>query len=499
MPLGHQVAERIVVTQRLGHLLPLHHEELGMQPEARKEFAGERLRLRDLVLVVRENQVPAAGVYVQGLPQVVDRHDGTLDVPAGTPRSDGSVPEWLALLGCLPERKIARVGLFVLIDIHPGAGQIAAEIVVRKLAVRRKTGDLEVDRTLGGVGVLAYAQLLDRRHHLGIGPGARPQPFRPLQAQRGAIFQEGVRIDLRILGERLVRRHGVADDLVVHVGDVHHVVQLEAVGAQTLAQQVHEREGAEVADVGKIVHRGSAGVHADGVVARRCKFLHLLRQRVIEAQRHNNGKLSSYQTGQCARASVWSCRCSGERAGRGRWCRAPRLPMTSYLIDSNVWLALTWEQHPLHISASRWYASMDDSPLLFCRFTMLGFLRLLTHGQVMGDSTNGRQRAPAERPVATGPASAWLAEWAIKAIPFLLTYREGEAGLAAHTIDFYAHGDLLGQRKIRGRGDLDGDLVDIAREGAERACHGCHCVGLDAVDVHVGGRCADAGGANGYG
>jgi uncharacterized protein len=61
--------------------------------------------------------------------------------------------------------------------------------------------------------------------------------------------------------------------------------------------------------------------------------------------------------------------------------------MISYLIDINVWLAMTWDGHPQHTSASRWYASVDDSRLLLCRFTMLGFLRLLTNRQVMGDST----------------------------------------------------------------------------------------------------------------
>ena len=61
--------------------------------------------------------------------------------------------------------------------------------------------------------------------------------------------------------------------------------------------------------------------------------------------------------------------------------------MTSYLIDINVWLALSLEQHPQHLAAARWYASLSDPALLFCRFTMLGFLRLLTNRQVMGDST----------------------------------------------------------------------------------------------------------------
>lgn len=61
--------------------------------------------------------------------------------------------------------------------------------------------------------------------------------------------------------------------------------------------------------------------------------------------------------------------------------------MTSYLADINVWLALTWEQHPQHVPAARWYATLDEAVLLFCRFTMLGFLRLLTNQKVMGDST----------------------------------------------------------------------------------------------------------------
>jgi toxin-antitoxin system PIN domain toxin len=64
--------------------------------------------------------------------------------------------------------------------------------------------------------------------------------------------------------------------------------------------------------------------------------------------------------------------------------------MTSYLIDVNVWLAITWELHQQHRSAQRWYRGLsgktDEAELLFCRFTMLGFLRMLTNSAVMGDS-----------------------------------------------------------------------------------------------------------------
>ena len=61
--------------------------------------------------------------------------------------------------------------------------------------------------------------------------------------------------------------------------------------------------------------------------------------------------------------------------------------MTSYLIDINVWLAMTWDRHPQHPRAVNWHDSIQDATLLFCRFTMLGFLRLLTNEKVMGDST----------------------------------------------------------------------------------------------------------------
>jgi uncharacterized protein len=61
--------------------------------------------------------------------------------------------------------------------------------------------------------------------------------------------------------------------------------------------------------------------------------------------------------------------------------------MISYLIDINVWLAMTWEQHPQHVPAANWQNTVESGQLLFCRLTMMGLLRLLTNQAVMGDST----------------------------------------------------------------------------------------------------------------
>jgi hypothetical protein len=62
--------------------------------------------------------------------------------------------------------------------------------------------------------------------------------------------------------------------------------------------------------------------------------------------------------------------------------------MTSFLIDINVWLALTWMGHPSAAAAKAWLDSLprEQTQLLFCRTTQLGFMRLLTNQKAMGGS-----------------------------------------------------------------------------------------------------------------
>ena len=59
---------------------------------------------------------------------------------------------------------------------------------------------------------------------------------------------------------------------------------------------------------------------------------------------------------------------------------------TSLFPDINVWVALTYEGHTYHQTAADWYAALSpEAALVFCRFTQLGLLRLLTTAAVMGD------------------------------------------------------------------------------------------------------------------
>lgn len=59
---------------------------------------------------------------------------------------------------------------------------------------------------------------------------------------------------------------------------------------------------------------------------------------------------------------------------------------SSVFPDINVWVALTHGGHVHHHIAHDWFESLENGTTLsFCRFTQLGFLRLLTADVVMGD------------------------------------------------------------------------------------------------------------------
>ena len=59
------------VANALCHLGAVGQQELAVAPDARKRLPRSGLRLRDLVLVVREDEIYAAAMKVEGLPQIL--------------------------------------------------------------------------------------------------------------------------------------------------------------------------------------------------------------------------------------------------------------------------------------------------------------------------------------------------------------------------------------------------------------------------------------------
>ena len=72
--LRQQVAQGVEIAERLGHLLGIDQQVLGVQPVAHERLAGGGFGLRDLVFVVREDQVHAAGVDVERFAEIFHGH-----------------------------------------------------------------------------------------------------------------------------------------------------------------------------------------------------------------------------------------------------------------------------------------------------------------------------------------------------------------------------------------------------------------------------------------
>jgi len=65
-----------------------------------------------------------------------------------------------------------------------------------------------------------------------------------------------------------------------------------------------------------------------------------------------------------------------------------RIRMTSFFPDLNVWLALSVAGHSHSADAWTWANLLPrETRLIFCRYTHIGLLRLLTHQTVMGEQT----------------------------------------------------------------------------------------------------------------
>ena len=233
------------------------------------------LALRDLVRVVREGVVHAAAVQVEVFAVVLHRNAGALDVPARISDAPGGIPlERLILeLGLRePEDEVVLV-LLVLILLHAFAhadGEVFLVVVIEDI-VARELARVEVHIAAGDIGVAGVEQLRDDLDIIVDQARCGLDDVGALDVELLTVGEERVGIELGDLHDGLVLALGALDHLVLalvgvarqvaDVGDVHDAVHAVARKAQVLFQHVLHDVGAQVADVGKVVHGRTAGVH----------------------------------------------------------------------------------------------------------------------------------------------------------------------------------------------------------------------------------------------
>src|SRR6266702_8073024 len=111
--------------------------------------------------------------------------------------------------------------------------------------------------------------------------GADPV-LRRLDAQRLAIVEECSYELLGVIPQTHARGSGIGDNAVIHIREVHYVVQLESTQLQEAPQNILEHESAVIADVRVAVDRRPAGVHTPFARLLRNKGFDLSGQSVVE-------------------------------------------------------------------------------------------------------------------------------------------------------------------------------------------------------------------------
>ena len=220
------IADREEVAQALGHLLVVHIDEAVVHPVAGKCLAGGTFALSDFGFVVRELQVGATAVDIEGVAQQLAGHGRAFNVPARAAHAEGAVPLGVVGLGgfgALPEHRVERIELAV-VHRHALARAQLIERLAAEAAIGRKLAHRIVHVAIGRtVGQPLVLELADHGQHLGHILGRTGFVGRALDAQGIGILVQGLdhAIGQRTNGFAVFK--SAPDDLVINVGDVAHI------------------------------------------------------------------------------------------------------------------------------------------------------------------------------------------------------------------------------------------------------------------------------------
>jgi len=146
-------------------------------------------------------------------------------VPAGTPPAQPRVPADLVGTDRLPQGEVAGVLLVVLVGVDAAArsGDQPGGPGPAEPPVGGEVGDVEVDAAIAAVGDTLCVEPLDEVDHLVDVLGGTRVLVGAAQVEGVDVLEEALDPGPGLLVEGVVRRGRVADDLVLDVGEVHHV------------------------------------------------------------------------------------------------------------------------------------------------------------------------------------------------------------------------------------------------------------------------------------
>ena len=252
--------------------------------------------LGDFIGMMGEGVVDTAGMDVQVLAQMLHGNAGAFNMPTGVANAPGGIPfqrlVFKLRLG-KPEDKVILIALIgILFHTFPYAGsQIFLIMVIEDIVLIQGRG-IKIHIAAYEIGFAGVQKLLN---HLDIAVdtvGGRLHHIGALDIQLVAIGKESIGIKARDVHNGLIFPLGSLDHFILagigigcqmaHVGDVHNTLDIIAGIAKGLLQHVLHDIGPQVADMGIVVHRRTAGVHLHQVGIIGNEQLFLVGQRIIQ-------------------------------------------------------------------------------------------------------------------------------------------------------------------------------------------------------------------------
>ena len=256
-----------------------------MNPVRGKGLSSETLALGYLILVMWKNQVIAATVDVNHFAEMVQTHDGALDVPAGPPRTPWAVPERLAFFCPLPQCKIGGIFLpFIGFDPRSGYGLLLtapAEFAVVVVPI-----DAKIDAAIHFVGVIGLTKIPNGADYIRDFTGHTRVGVCGFDVKIAEVLQILVRVELCQFKWILVSFLGSDNDLIIHVGEIRDVCNLVANVFEVPADHIEYDGAHRMADVGVGVYCRPANIHANTPFFYRFKPFPPASQRIVDVERH---------------------------------------------------------------------------------------------------------------------------------------------------------------------------------------------------------------------
>ena len=186
----------------------------------------------------------------------------------------------------------SRALSFSYVNVDPRAVFHSSKIFLRQFPVCRKFCNSEIVRAvLGSVGEALGFEPSDEISHLRdvIGCANKMWPF---DVQLCGILKKCLLVFRRVLADPHSVPCRIANDLVIYIGDVHHITDVVAALPEEPEEHIYRDERPEVPDVSEIVDSGAAGIHPHFARRERTKVFDCSRECVVKAQGHCVGLLS---------------------------------------------------------------------------------------------------------------------------------------------------------------------------------------------------------------